>query len=151
MFKDVIMYGANCYNKLNMIQPRVYSSSQFGYCLRPIIWPEITTGRGRRRWAYRKALKLGKCREFYRRAFLRWPHDCSAHCKQASKRTPLKRHEETEKMKWNERWINSMKWSWFKVPVKVKQIKEYLFSDIYMVPTRIYTSPQVTRFSIRQL
>ena len=33
------------------------------------------------------------------------------------------------KMKWDERWINSMKWSWFKVPVKVEQINEYLFSD----------------------
>ena len=33
------------------------------------------------------------------------------------------------KMKWDERWINSMKWSWFKVPVKVAQINEYLFSD----------------------
>ena len=32
-------------------------------------------------------------------------------------------------MKWDERWINSMKWSWFKVPVKVEQINEYLFSD----------------------
>ena len=33
------------------------------------------------------------------------------------------------KMKWDESWINSMKWSWFKVPVKVKQINEYLFLD----------------------
>ena len=33
------------------------------------------------------------------------------------------------KMKWDERWINSMKWSWFKVPVKVEQINEYLFSE----------------------
>ena len=33
------------------------------------------------------------------------------------------------KMKWDERWISSMKWSWFKVPVKVEQINEYLFSD----------------------
>ena len=33
------------------------------------------------------------------------------------------------RMKWDERWINSMKWSWFKVPVKVEQINEYLFSD----------------------
>ena len=33
------------------------------------------------------------------------------------------------KMKWDERRINSMKWSWFKVPVKVEQINEYLFSD----------------------
>ena len=31
------------------------------------------------------------------------------------------------KMKWDERWINSMKWKWFKVPVKVEQINE--FSD----------------------
>ena len=33
------------------------------------------------------------------------------------------------KMKWDERWINNMKLSWFKVPVKVEQINEYLFSD----------------------
>ena len=32
-------------------------------------------------------------------------------------------------MKLDERWINSMKWSWFKGPVKVEQINEYLFSD----------------------
>ena len=33
------------------------------------------------------------------------------------------------KMEWDERWINSMKCSWFKVPVKVGQINAYLFSD----------------------
>ena len=27
----------------------------------------------------------------------------------------------------------SMKWSWFKVPVKVKQINEYLFSDTVQI------------------
>ena len=44
----------------------------------------------------------------------------------ASKRTPLKRDEETAK--WNEM-NKGMKWSWFKVLVKVEQINEYLFSD----------------------
>ena len=33
------------------------------------------------------------------------------------------------KMKWDEGWINKLKWSWFKVPAKVKQVNEYLFSD----------------------
>ena len=33
------------------------------------------------------------------------------------------------KMKWEERGVNSMKWSLFKVPVKVEQIDEYLLSD----------------------
>ena len=30
-------------------------------------------------------------------------------------------------MRW--KMSKSMKWSWFKVPVKVEQINEYLFSD----------------------
>ena len=33
------------------------------------------------------------------------------------------------KMNSDERWINSMKWSWFKVSLKVEQINEYFFSD----------------------
>ena len=32
-------------------------------------------------------------------------------------------------MKDEEEQNESMKWSWFKVPVKVEQINEYLFSD----------------------
>ena len=50
--------------------------------------------------------------------------------KQASKQTySIKTTWRNWKMKWDERWINSMNWSWFKVPVKVEQINEYLFSD----------------------
>ena len=50
--------------------------------------------------------------------------------KQASKQAySIKTTWRNWKMKWDERWINSMKWSWFKVPVKVEQINEYWFSD----------------------
>ena len=36
-------------------------------------------------------------------------------------------------MKWDKTWINSMKWSWIKVPVKVEQINEYLLSDTLQI------------------